>query len=101
MRTITPFPFGAGAPHTGSFAGTFLAAGIGALTLLAAPWFTRGVVAVDRWLMRALLGPGELAQRVRIWRRPGRWRWTTRRRCCAGWSGTSTTGRRSDWSRWR
>jgi signal transduction histidine kinase len=65
MRTISPFPGGAGAPHAGSFAGTFVTVGIGALTLLAAPWFTRGVVAVDRWLVRALLGPGELAQRVR------------------------------------
>jgi signal transduction histidine kinase len=65
MRTISPFPGGAGAPHASSLAGTFLTAGIGALTLLAAPWFTRGVVAVDRWLLRALLGPGELAQRVR------------------------------------
>ena len=65
MRTVSPFPGGAGAPHAGSFAGTFLTAGIGALTLLAAPWFTRGVIAVDRWLLRALLGPGELAQRVR------------------------------------
>jgi signal transduction histidine kinase len=65
MRTISPFPGGAGAPHSSSFADTFITAGIGALTLLAAPWFTRGVVAVDRWLLRALLGPGELAQRVR------------------------------------
>jgi signal transduction histidine kinase len=65
MRTISPFPGGAGAPHASSLAGTFLTAGIGALTLLAAPWFTRGVIAVDRWLLRALLGPGELAQRVR------------------------------------
>jgi signal transduction histidine kinase len=65
MRTISPFPGGGGAPHSGSFAGTFITAGIGVLTLLAAPWFTRGVVAVDRWLVRALLGPGELAQRVR------------------------------------
>jgi signal transduction histidine kinase len=65
MRTISPFPGGAGAPHASSFTGTVRTAGIGALTLLAAPWFTRGVVAVDRWLVRALLGPGELAQRVR------------------------------------
>lgn len=42
-----------------------MAAAIGAVTLLAAPWFTRGVVAVDRWLIRALLGPGQLAERVR------------------------------------
>lgn len=65
MPTITPVPAGGGAPHSTTFAGTFVAAGIGAATLLAAPWVTRGIVAVDRWLVRALLGPGELAQRVR------------------------------------
>lgn len=65
MPTITPIPFGGGAPHSTSFAGTFVAVAIGAVTLLAAPWFTRGVVAVDRWLIRALLGPGQLAERVR------------------------------------
>ncbi|NUR02460.1 MAG: sensor histidine kinase [Streptomyces sp.] len=65
MPTITPVPVGGGAPHSTTFAGTFGAAAIGAVTLLAAPWFTRGIVAVDRWLVRALLGPGELAQRVR------------------------------------
>jgi len=65
MATVTPIPVGGGAPHSTSFAGTFVAAAIGAATLLAAPWLTRGIVAVDRWLVRALLGPGELAQRVR------------------------------------
>ncbi|MCI3245658.1 MULTISPECIES: sensor histidine kinase [Streptomyces] len=65
MATITPIPAGGGAPHSTSFAGTFVAAAIGAATLLAAPWVTRGIVAVDRWLVRALLGPSELAQRVR------------------------------------
>ncbi|MGY6019502.1 sensor histidine kinase [Streptomyces spinosirectus] len=65
MATITPVPVGGGAPHSTSVAGTFVAAAIGAATLLAAPWLTRGIVAVDRWLIRALLGPGELAQRVR------------------------------------
>ncbi|MGW3118149.1 sensor histidine kinase [Streptomyces sp. NPDC001107] len=65
MPTITPVPAGGGAPHSTTFAGTFVAAAIGAATLLAAPWVTRGIVAVDRWLVRALLGPGELAQRVR------------------------------------
>ncbi|MCX5425263.1 sensor histidine kinase [Streptomyces sp. NBC_00078] len=63
--TITPIPVGGGAPHSTTFAGTFVAAAIGVATLLAAPWVTRGTVAVDRWLVRALLGPGELAQRVR------------------------------------
>jgi signal transduction histidine kinase len=65
MPAITPIPVGGGAPHSTTFAGTFVAAAIGAATLLAAPWVTRGTVAVDRWLVRALLGPGELAQRVR------------------------------------
>lgn len=65
MPTITPIPVGGGAPHVTTLAGTLVAAGIGAGTLLAAPWFTRGVIAVDRWLVRALLGPGELALRVR------------------------------------
>src|SRR5256886_16174614 len=32
--------------------------------LLAAPWVTRAVVAADRWLIRGLLGPGRLTQRV-------------------------------------
>ncbi|WP_030935606.1 sensor histidine kinase [Streptomyces sp. NRRL S-646] len=65
MPTITPVPAGGGAPHSTTFAGTFVAAAIGAVTLLTAPWVTRAIVAVDRWLVRALLGPGELAQRVR------------------------------------
>lgn len=65
MPTITPIPVGGDAPHSTSFAGTFAAAAIGAATLLAAPWFTRGVVTVDRWLVRALLGPGAMAERVR------------------------------------
>ncbi|WP_427167973.1 sensor domain-containing protein [Streptomyces sp. C1-1] len=65
MPTITPVPIGGGAPYSTSLAGTFVAAAAGALILLTAPWCTRGVVAVDRWLMRALLGPGELAERVR------------------------------------
>ena len=33
--------------------------------LLAAPWVTRAAVAADRWLIRGLLGPGPLAQRLR------------------------------------
>lgn len=65
METITPIPVGGGAPHSTSLAGTFVAAAIGVATLLAAPWVTRGIVAVDRWLVRALLGPGAMAERVR------------------------------------
>jgi hypothetical protein len=61
---LTPLPFG-GAPHISTLPGTLLAVVVGAATLLAAPWCTRAVVAADRRLMRALLGPGELAERVR------------------------------------
>jgi signal transduction histidine kinase len=51
--------------HVGSFAGTFGAFAVGAAMVLAAPWATRAVVAADRWLIRALLGPATLTQRVR------------------------------------
>ncbi len=63
MPVLTPVPFGGLEADT--FAGTWLAALIGAVTLLCAPWVTRLVVAGDRWLIRALLGPGRLADRVR------------------------------------
>jgi signal transduction histidine kinase len=48
-----------------TFPGTFAAAAAGAAMLLAAPWVTRAVVSLDGWLIRSLLGPGRLAQRVR------------------------------------
>jgi signal transduction histidine kinase len=59
----TPFP--GRALHVGTYPGTFAAFGIGVLMVLAAPWATRAVVAVDRWLLRGLLGRGRLAERVR------------------------------------
>jgi signal transduction histidine kinase len=58
-------PFPGRALHIATFAGTFAAFAAGAAMLLAAPWVTRAVVAADRWLLRGLLGPGRLAQRVR------------------------------------
>jgi signal transduction histidine kinase len=58
-------PFPGRALHIATFAGTFAALAVGAAMLLAAPWVTRAVVAADRWLLRGLLGPGRLAQRVR------------------------------------
>ena len=61
---ITPLSFG-GSLDIGTFAGTFVAAAFGVGTLLLAPWVTRAVTSVDRWLIRALLSPGALAQRVR------------------------------------
>jgi signal transduction histidine kinase len=40
-----------------------VAVGVG--MILAAPWATRAAVSADRWLIRVLLGPRTLAQRVR------------------------------------
>ncbi|HYT26390.1 MAG TPA: sensor domain-containing protein, partial [Actinomycetota bacterium] len=59
----TPFP--GRVVHVGTFAGTFLAFAVGAAMVLAAPWVARAVTSADRWLIRGLLGPGRLAQRVR------------------------------------
>jgi signal transduction histidine kinase len=58
-------PFPGRALHIATFAGTFAALAVGAAMLLAAPWVARAVVAADRRLLRGLLGPGRLAQRVR------------------------------------
>ncbi|MER7176725.1 sensor histidine kinase [Streptomyces mesophilus] len=64
MLLMTPLPAG-GSPTVHDFAGTLIGLPMGLVTLLIAPWFTRLVVLADRRLMRALLGPGSLAQRVR------------------------------------
>jgi signal transduction histidine kinase len=64
VPALTPLPFG-GSPQLTTFAGSFLALAIGAGTLLLAPWLTRAAVSADRWLLRALLSPGELAERIR------------------------------------
>ena len=58
---ITPF----GWIRAGTFAGAILVFGVSAAMVLAAPWVTRAVVSVDRWLIRVLLGPGKLAIRIR------------------------------------
>ena len=60
VSALTPF----GALHVATFPGTFAAFAAGAAMLLAAPWAARAVTSADRWLMRGLLGPGRLAQRV-------------------------------------
>lgn len=65
MPTLSPLAFGGDSPHSTGLGGTFVTAVIGLATLLAAPWLTRGVLVVDRRLIRALLGPSELAMRVR------------------------------------
>jgi signal transduction histidine kinase len=58
---VTPF----GGFRVGTFGGTFVVFAIGAAMVLTAPWVTRAVTSVDRWLGRRLLGPTGLAERVR------------------------------------
>ncbi|MFE0102334.1 sensor histidine kinase [Streptomyces sp. NPDC059009] len=57
--------FAGGTPQITTFPGTFALVALGAAILLIAPWLTRLVVGADRWLQHALLGPGQLAERVR------------------------------------
>jgi signal transduction histidine kinase len=63
FHAIVPLPVGSFS--VSNWPETLLAAMAGALTLLAAPWLLRAVTAGDRWLVRSLLGPGQLDQRVR------------------------------------
>jgi signal transduction histidine kinase len=63
VLVATPFP--GRVLHVATYPGTFGAFAIGAAMVLVAPWVTRAVVAADRWLLRGLLGPGRLAERVR------------------------------------
>ncbi|HEX4908770.1 MAG TPA: sensor domain-containing protein, partial [Actinomycetes bacterium] len=63
VLVATPFP--GRVLHVATSPGTFLAFATGAAMVLVAPWVTRAVVAADRWLLRGLLGPGRLAERVR------------------------------------
>ncbi len=62
MSVISPLPFGQFG--ISNWAGTLAAYLVGGLILLAAPWVMRAVTAGDRWLIRNLLGPAQLAQRV-------------------------------------
>src|SRR6266566_5234074 len=66
VPVITPFNWSGTGGHfrVATFGGTFAAFGVGAAMLLAAPWVTRAAVAADRWLIRGLLGPGRLTQRL-------------------------------------
>jgi signal transduction histidine kinase len=64
LPAATPPPFDS-VVQTSTWAGTLWVAVFGAVLLLVAPWLTRSGVTVDRWLIRSLLGPGTLTQRVR------------------------------------
>jgi signal transduction histidine kinase len=65
VPVFTPFGwFDEGTFRVATLPGTFAAAAAGAAMLLAAPWVTRAATSADAWLIRGLLGPGRLAQRV-------------------------------------
>jgi signal transduction histidine kinase len=59
---LSPVYFGGIAVRT--WPGTWLAAVLGGAILLVAPWLVRGIVAPELWLLRRILGPGEMAVRV-------------------------------------
>ena len=63
MVVVFPFPFG-GNFNVYGFAGTYLAALVGAVCVLAGTWLARGINAGDRRLVRSLLGPSSMAERV-------------------------------------
>ncbi|HEY0279345.1 MAG TPA: sensor domain-containing protein [Solirubrobacterales bacterium] len=66
MPVFTPLGVaGSGTFQVAGRAGTVGAAAAGAVMLLLAPWVSKGVTAADVWLIRGLLGPGRMAQRVR------------------------------------
>jgi signal transduction histidine kinase len=63
MVVLNPVSFG-GSFRVYSWPGTFLAVILGAAAVLAATWLARAVTAGDRRLIRALLGPSSMAERV-------------------------------------
>jgi signal transduction histidine kinase len=63
VPVLTLLPMGSF--QVATFAGTFAAFVVGAAAVLVAPWLARAVVAADRRLVRGLLGPRALAERVR------------------------------------
>jgi signal transduction histidine kinase len=63
MVVVFPFPFG-GTFHVWGFAGTYLAAIAGAFCVLVGTWLARGINAGDRRLVRSLLGPSSMSERV-------------------------------------
>jgi signal transduction histidine kinase len=63
MVAFNPFSFGGNFEIYG-WPGTFLAVILGAASVLAATWLARAINAGDRWLVRSLLGPRSMAERV-------------------------------------
>ena len=60
---LQPLPFG-GTPHVSSWPATVSAAVLGAACLVTGTWLARGINAGDRALIRGLLGPSTMAERV-------------------------------------
>jgi signal transduction histidine kinase len=61
---VDPFSFGGGSFRVYSWPGTFLAAILGVISVLVATWLARAITAGDRRLVRSLLGPSSMAERV-------------------------------------
>jgi signal transduction histidine kinase len=63
LVAVTPLPFG-GNFKIYSWPGTFPAAIVGAACVVGAAWLARAINAADRGLIRRLLGPSSMAERV-------------------------------------
>ena len=64
MVALNPASFGAGSFPVDTWPSTFLAVLLGAASVVAATWLARAITAGDRRLVRALLGPRSMAERV-------------------------------------
>jgi signal transduction histidine kinase len=64
MVAVNPLSFGGGNFQIYSWPGTFLAAILGAASVVGATWLARGITAGDRRLVRSLLGPSSMSERV-------------------------------------
>jgi signal transduction histidine kinase len=60
VGALTPF----GTLWVTTFPGTFAVFAAGVAMILVSPWVARAASTADRWLIRGMLGPGKLAQRV-------------------------------------
>jgi signal transduction histidine kinase len=63
LPMLQPLPFG-GSPKISTWLGTYFAALVGAVLVVAGAWVARGINAGDRALVRNLLGPVSMAERV-------------------------------------
>ena len=66
MTAVNPVSFGGGSLQIYSWPGTFLAAILGAASVVGATWLARAITAGDRRLVRSLLGPSSMSERVTV-----------------------------------